>query len=328
MKYSTILSQSNFMIVNKTLAKKMGLINSIIVSNLCSLDDKYGNGFFFSQEEMADTCCICLDTLKKGLSYLKKEGFIKIEKKGLPCKNYYYFTEIFEKYIDNLLSEEVSNNKDDNNSNKLDDFSTNKKMDNNTNNINNTINNTNNKESTKVDKKENNKFDFKKSLLDMGVEEQVVLDWLAVRKNKKASNTETALKSLKKQIELTNASPNECIKMAAENSWQGFKAKWYLNEINSIGSPSNVAAIDDQYKSDNEDYAKFRNWMKENCPSCDDPTNFSGSRITEQEFFKLKEIYSGKDIADVIMAIENRKDLRGKYASLYITVCTWLKNRK
>jgi biotin operon repressor len=196
-------------------------------------------------------------------------------------------------------------------------------------NIPNIDNNKNNKkESTKVDKKEDNKFDFKKSLLDMGVEEQVVLDWLAVRKNKKASNTETVLKSLKKQIELTNASPNECIKMAAENSWQGFKAKWYLNEINSIGSPSNVAATNDQYKSDNEDYAKFRNWMKENCPSCDDPTNFSGSRITEQEFFKLKEIYSGKDIADVIMAIENRKDLRGKYASLYITVCTWLKNRK
>src|SRR5574344_2375593 len=54
---------------------------------------------------------------------------------------------------------------------------------------------TNNKESTKVDKKENNKFDFKKSLLDMGAEEQVVLDWLAVRKNKKASDTATALKS-------------------------------------------------------------------------------------------------------------------------------------
>ena len=70
MKYSTILSQSNYMIVNKTLAKKIGLINSIIVSNLCSLEDKYGDGFFFSQEEMAVTCCICLDTLKKGLSYI------------------------------------------------------------------------------------------------------------------------------------------------------------------------------------------------------------------------------------------------------------------
>ena len=184
------------------------------------------------------------------------------------------------------------------------------------------------KEDTKVSKKENVKFDFKESLLDMGIDEQVVLDWMVVRKNKKASNTETAFKSIKKQIELTNASPNECIKMAVENSWQGFKAKWYLNEINSIGSLSNVGANNDQYKSDNEDYSKFRNWMKANCPSCDDPNNFTESRITEQEFLKLKEIYSGKDIADIIMAIENRKDLRGKYASLYITVDAWLKKRK
>ena len=239
MKYSTILSQSNYMIVNKTLAKKIGLINSIIVSNLCSLEDKYGDGFFFSQEEMADTCCICLDTLKKGLSYLKKEGFIKIEKKGLPCKNYYYFTENFEKYIDNLLSEEAYNNKDENNSNKLVDISTNKEYDNNTNNINNTINNTNNKESTYVDKK-------------------------------KTKNEE----------EITN-----------------------------------------------EDYRKFRIWMETNCPYCNNPRNMPSSTITQAEFLKLKSEYSGRDIAETILEIENRKDLRKKYANLYRTTLNWLKNR-
>lgn len=146
MKYSTILSQSNYMIVNKKLAKNLGLINSIVVSNLCSLEDKYGNGFFFNQEELSETCCVCLDTIKKSLSFLKKEGYLEIEKKGLPCKNYYSFTKEFEKYIENLLVKEETNKLDDNNSNKLDDFSTNKEMDNNTNNINNTINNTNNKE--------------------------------------------------------------------------------------------------------------------------------------------------------------------------------------
>ena len=154
MKYSTILSQSNYMIVNKKIAKSLGLINSILVSNLCSLEEKYGNGFFFKQEDMAETCCVCLDTIKKSLSFLKKEGYINIEKRGIPCKNYYYFTQKFEEYIKELLVEKESNKLDDNNTNKLDDFSTNRVVDNNANYINNTINNTNNKEDTIVSKKE------------------------------------------------------------------------------------------------------------------------------------------------------------------------------
>lgn len=103
MKYSTILSQSNYMIVNKKIAKSLGLINSILVSNLCSLEEKYGNGFFFTQEEMAETCCVCLDTIKKGLSFLKKEGYIDIKKKGIPCKNYYYLTEKFDVFLMEII---------------------------------------------------------------------------------------------------------------------------------------------------------------------------------------------------------------------------------
>lgn len=151
-----MLSQSNYMIVNKKIAKSLGLINSILVSNLCSLEEKYGNGFFFTQEEMAETCCVCLDTIKKGLSFLKKEGYIDIKKKGIPCKNYYYLTDYFEKYIKDLLIKDEIIKLDDNNSNKLVDISTNNEDDNNTNNINNTINNNNNKEDTNVSKKDCN----------------------------------------------------------------------------------------------------------------------------------------------------------------------------
>lgn len=234
-----MLSQSNYMIVNKKIAKSLGLINSILVSNLCSLEEKYGNGFFFSQEDMAETCCVCLDTIKKGLSFLKKEGYIDIEKRGIPCKNYYFFTKNFEKFIGDLLLEKETNKEDDNSSNKLVDISTNKEDDNNTNNINNTINNTNNKESTYVDKK------------------------------KKESEEEIT----------------------------------------------------------NEDYRKFRIWMNENCPYCNNPRNMPSSTITQAEFLKLKSEYSGRDIAETILEIENRKDLRKKYANLYRTTLNWLKNR-
>ena len=77
----------------------------------------------------------------------------------------------------------------------------------------------------------------------------------------------------------------------------------------------------------NEDYRKFRIWMGTNCPYCNNPRNMPSSTITQSEFLKLKSEYSGRDIAETILEIENRKDLRKKYANLYRTTLNWLKNR-
>jgi hypothetical protein len=76
------------------------------------------------------------------------------------------------------------------------------------------------------EKEESNKFDFKNSLLSLGIEKQIVSDWLKVRAKKKAINSETAYKSIIKQIELSGLTANECIKKAVEKSWQGFEASW------------------------------------------------------------------------------------------------------
>lgn len=65
--------------------------------------------------------------------------------------------------------------------------------------------------------------------------------------------------------------------------------------------------------------------MSQNAPYCDNPKNFTSSRITEKKFKKLKEIFSGNQIAETIMQIENRKDLRKKYTNLYRTVLNWIK---
>ena len=73
------------------------------------------------------------------------------------------------------------------------------------------------------------RFDFKKSLLEIGVTPQVAEDWLKVRKAKKAANTETAFKRIQKEIELSGLSADECITIAVERSWQGFKAEWVAN---------------------------------------------------------------------------------------------------
>lgn len=84
------------------------------------------------------------------------------------------------------------------------------------------------KEDNKLSSKR--KFDFKQALVDIGVVESVADDWIRVRKNKKCTQSETAFKSVKKQIEISGASANDCITLAVERSWAGFKAEWYLNE--------------------------------------------------------------------------------------------------
>jgi hypothetical protein len=70
------------------------------------------------------------------------------------------------------------------------------------------------------------KFDFFKSLLEIGVSEKIALDWLKVRKDKKASNTETAFDKIKREIDKTGLEANECIKIAVEKNWRGFEFEW------------------------------------------------------------------------------------------------------
>jgi len=106
-----------------------------------------------------------------------------------------------------------------------------------------------------------------------------------------------------------------------------------LPEINTKNTNNKESTNVDKKKKENEeevtneDYRKFRIWMNTNCPYCNNPRNMPSSTITQAEFLKLKLEYSGRDIAETILEIENRKDLRKKYANLYRTTLNWLKNR-
>ena len=80
------------------------------------------------------------------------------------------------------------------------------------------------------------RYDFKKALLEMGVTEQTAEDWMAVRKEKGAANTETSFKGVQREILKTGLSAEECICIAVENSWRGFKAEWLHNQQRNTGS--------------------------------------------------------------------------------------------
>ncbi len=82
-------------------------------------------------------------------------------------------------------------------------------------------------------------FNFKKSIIDLGIEKGIVEDWLKVRKTKKATNSETAFKGIKNEIERAikhnDITANDCIKTAVEKSWAGFNHDW-ITKINNNGT--------------------------------------------------------------------------------------------
>ncbi len=84
---------------------------------------------------------------------------------------------------------------------------------------------------SRVEKEKKRIYDFRKSLIDLGVIENVVDDYLVVRKNKRLSNTETAFNKLKDEIEKSNVKANDVINICVEKSWGGFNHKW-LDNIN------------------------------------------------------------------------------------------------
>ena len=73
-------------------------------------------------------------------------------------------------------------------------------------------------------------FSFYHELLKLGAEKQLVSDWLAVRKKKKLTNTETALKGFLKQVDKSGNSLNDVLTKCIEKSWGGFEADWYKKE--------------------------------------------------------------------------------------------------
>lgn len=82
------------------------------------------------------------------------------------------------------------------------------------------------------------RFDFFKALTAIGVTEQTARDWMQVRKEKKASNTETAFRKIEQEIAKSGASAEDCIRMSAECSWAGFKAEWMHNRQQKAGTPA------------------------------------------------------------------------------------------
>ena len=90
------------------------------------------------------------------------------------------------------------------------------------------------KEEEKEKKQKASVFNFRKELLNLGGNEQLVSDWLMVRNKKKSANTKTALNGFLKQVKLTGKDLNFVLEKCVVSNWSGFKSEW-LEQTNSFG---------------------------------------------------------------------------------------------
>lgn len=67
-------------------------------------------------------------------------------------------------------------------------------------------------------------------LITMGVNEQHAKDWLAIRKQKRAPLTQTALDATIREAKIACITLAEAVRISAERGWQGFKAEWLVGK--------------------------------------------------------------------------------------------------
>lgn len=91
-----LLSTDGFIQVNKTLIKKVGLHEAILIGELCAEYNYWeeremldGGYFYSTRDNIEENTGLSEHYQRKALSTLYELGIILIEKRGLPAKNYY-----------------------------------------------------------------------------------------------------------------------------------------------------------------------------------------------------------------------------------------------
>lgn len=77
----------------------------------------------------------------------------------------------------------------------------------------------------------------------------------------------------------------------------------------------------DKYKERSEKLQKLDKWMETYTPYLYNHI----PPLIQKEFDVLCKKYTGEQVCDTLLQIENRKDLRKRYVSLYRTLLNWLK---
>lgn len=89
-----LLAQDNFIAYNKVVAKKIGVNSAILIGALCSYQNSFKNQEFFKeQDKISEDTCLSEHEIRQATKILSNEGILKVVKKGLPARNYYFIVE-------------------------------------------------------------------------------------------------------------------------------------------------------------------------------------------------------------------------------------------
>jgi hypothetical protein len=106
--------------------------------------------------------------------------------------------------------------------------------------------NVNVNENLNVNNNKKDKFSFRSALLLYGFNENLVDEWLQVRKAKKAVNTETAFKGFITEIRKSNLPINKILEICVTSSWSGFKNEYLTNKNLNNGNNGNKQQTADE----------------------------------------------------------------------------------
>jgi len=101
-----LLSSTAFIILNKKLAKEIGLKSAILLSDLISKEEYFiangmTDGWFFNTEvNIEKDTTLNAYNQRKCIKILKEAGYIEVKRKGIPAKQYFKINE--EQVIQNL----------------------------------------------------------------------------------------------------------------------------------------------------------------------------------------------------------------------------------
>lgn len=74
------------------------------------------------------------------------------------------------------------------------------------------------------------KFDFREALINYGFNEELVDEWMLIRKTKKGINSEFAFNNFIKQVELKGINKNDLLKILCQKQWVGYNHKWDISD--------------------------------------------------------------------------------------------------
>ena len=78
------------------------------------------------------------------------------------------------------------------------------------------------------------KYSFLASLLENRFDEQLSKEWMQVRKQLKAVNTETAFNSFMSEVKKHGGDRNKILRKCVERSWKGFNHTWLEKENDTL----------------------------------------------------------------------------------------------